>query len=355
MDSKLIYGIQQVGVGVENAEEAFRWYATRLGSDVIVFDDKNEATYMAPYMGGNPHKKRALLAMNMRGGSGYEIWQYVDRKPVKISEEVKIGDFGINYIKIKSRNAETSYSRLKSQDVHILSEIAEEPDGGKSFYISDPYGNILCIKEFDNWYSPNGLDIGGIFSCLIGVSDIDRSLTLYSDILGYDKIVYDETGVFPDLAGLPNGDGKFRRILLAHKEVRTGGFSKLFGESQIELVQSLDAKQKKIFADRYWGDLGFIHLCFDIKNMKQLVDECAEKGLPFKVLSNESFDMGDANGHWGYIEDADGTLIEFVETHKVPVMKKLNWYIKLKNRDPKKPVPNWIIKALSLKKVKIKE
>ena len=27
MNSKLIYGIQQVGVGVENAKEAFKWYS----------------------------------------------------------------------------------------------------------------------------------------------------------------------------------------------------------------------------------------------------------------------------------------------------------------------------------------
>ena len=355
MDSKLIYGIQQVGVGVENAEEAFRWYATRLGSDVIVFDDSNEATYMAPYMGGKARNKRALMAVNMCGGSGYEIWQYIDRKPSKIKEEIKVGDYGISIIKIKTRNAQTSYNRLKTKGVNILSEIKEEPDGRRSFYIKDPYDNILCIKEFDDWYAQNGFDLGGIFSCLIGVSDIEKSLILYADVLGYDKVVYDETGVFDDLADLPNGKGKFRRMLLGHHEKRTGGFSKLFGESQIELIQSLDATPKAIFKDRYWGDLGFIHLCFDIKNMKKLVEECTAKGYPFKVLSDESFEMGDANGHWGYIEDNDGTLIEFVETHKVPVLKKLNWYIKLKNRDPKKPLPNWIIKALSLKRVRIRE
>ena len=44
--------------------------------------------------------------------------------------------------------------------------------------------------------------------------------------------------------------------------------------------------------------------------------------------------MGEAAGHFTYIEDPDGALIEFVETHKVPVLKKLGWYIHLKDRDP---------------------
>ncbi|MEP1782940.1 MAG: VOC family protein, partial [Reichenbachiella sp.] len=65
---------------------------------------------------------------------------------------------------------------------------------------------------------------------------------------------------------------------------------------------------------------------------------------------SEHFDMGDANGHWGYIEDNDGTLVEFVETHKVPLIKKINWSIKLKNRDPHKPLPGFILKAMAITK-----
>jgi hypothetical protein len=65
--------------------------------------------------------------------------------------------------------------------------------------------------------------------------------------------------------------------------------------------------------------------------------------------------MGDANGHWGYTEDADGTLIEFVETHKVPILKKLGLSIDLTKRDPHKPLPLWLIKALSLKRKRMKQ
>jgi catechol 2,3-dioxygenase-like lactoylglutathione lyase family enzyme len=352
MTDKLIYGIQQIGVGVDNADKAFEWYATRLGSDASIFEDNNVATYMAPYMGGKPHKKRAILAMNMQGGSGYEIWQYLDRKPVRPQQEIQLGDLGINSMFIKTKDIDKTFDRLKNLNESILTEISQEPDSKKSFYIKDPYDNILRIKEFDSWYSDNGNDTGGTYGCSIGVSDIDKSLKLYSEILGYDQIIYDKTGNFSDFKGLPTGDCKFRRILLSHKPDRTGGFSKLFGDSQIELIQNLDMKPKKIFADRYWGDIGFIHLCFDIRNMKALTKECADKGFPFKVLSSESFDMGDANGHWGYIEDCDGTLIEFVETHKVPLIKKLGLSIDLKNRDPQKPLPNWMIKAMNLKRVR---
>ncbi len=352
MDKKLIYGIQQVGVGVRNATEAFEWYATRLGADVLIFDDNNTATHMAPYMGGEAHDKRALLAINLQGGSGYEIWQYLDRTPEAPKQPIVTGDLGINMVTVKSQDAQQSYDRLKAKGVKMLSDVVSNPDQQRSFFMEDPYGNILQVKEFDSWFSRKRMDMGGIYGCSIGVSDIDKSLVLYSDILGFTEVVYDETGVFEDFAGLPGGGAKMRRILLASKEKSNGGFSPLFGENQLELIQLIDDTPKPIFVDRYWGDLGFIHLCFDIKNMKSLVAECAEKGLPFKVLSEPDFDMGDTNAHWGYIEDPDGTLIEFVETHKVPIMKKFNLFIDLKKRDPHKPLPNWLIRALSFNRKK---
>ncbi len=355
MDKKIIYGIQQIGVGVDNADKSFEWYAKNLGADVAVFDDNNVATYMAPYMGGEPHEKRAILAMNLQGGSGYEIWQYIDRTPAAPKEPIELGDLGINIAIIKSKDIEKSYERLKGKGVNIISDIKEEPDTYRSFYIRDPNDSILKIKEFENWYQDNGKDLGGTYSCVIGVSDIDTSMRLYADVLGYDVVIYDKTESFADLSDLPRGKEQFRRVLLGHKPGRQGGFAKLLGESQIELIECKDSTPRKIFADRYWGDIGFIHLCFDVRHMKALVQECADKGFPFKVLSDETFQMGEANGHWGYIEDPDGTLIEFVETHKVPLIKALNFNIHLKNRDPRKPLPNWLIKAMRFKRVKFKD
>jgi hypothetical protein len=45
-------------------------------------------------------------------------------------------------------------------------------------------------------------------------------------------------------------------------------------------------------------------------------------------------------------------LIEMVETHKVPVAKKIGLYLHLKKRKPGKPLPRWIIKLLALGEVK---
>lgn len=352
MSKKLIYGIQQVGVGVKNAPEVFKWYGQVLGADVCVFDDSNTAVDMAKYMGGKPRDKRAILAMNLQGGAGYEIWQYEEREPAAPEHPIQLGDYGISMINIKAKNVSATYKHLKGLGVNMLTEVVTGPDGVEAFYIQDPYDNIIQVKEYDSWFASTPKHVGGIFGAVIGVSNIDKALKLYSEVLGYNQVIYDESGVFEDYQGLPGGEHRIRRVLLGHRKERVGGFSRLLGTSQLELIQVEDRTAHKIFENRYWGDLGYIHLCFDVRHMDDLVKECGDHGFPFTVLSDPDFDMGDANGHWGYLEDPDGTLIEFVETHKVPIVKAINWSIKMKHRDPLKPLPNWLIKAMAIKRVK---
>lgn len=352
--SKIIHGIQQVGIGVKNATESVSWFARVLGADIKIFDDNSEAKEMAPFMGGVSHQKRAVMLINLQGGSGYEIWQYTDKEPLKANEEIKLGDFGINIVFIKSRNIIASFKELKSNNVQILSEIIEEPNGSQSFYFKDPSNNIYKAKEEANsWFKNSRGSLGGVCGCLIGVADIESSLVLYRDILGYDLTIYDEIGFFEEFNVFGVRDVKFRRILLTHNSERKGGFSPLFGPSQIELVQRLDNCSTPIFKDRNWGDLGFIHLCFDVKNINELIEECKVKGYPFKVISPDSFDMGGTKSKWGYIEDNDGTLIEFVETYKLPL--GLGVTLDLKKKPPFKSVPNWMIKALKFKKIKLND
>jgi hypothetical protein len=86
--------------------------------------------------------------------------------------------------------------------------------------------------------------------------------------------------------------------------------------------------------------------------MKALQEKCESAGHPFTVDSSNSFDMGEAAGHFSYIEDPDRTLIEFVETHKIPVLKKIGWYLDLTKRDASKALPDWMLKALRFNRVK---
>jgi catechol 2,3-dioxygenase-like lactoylglutathione lyase family enzyme len=356
MNGIVISGIQQIGIGVKNVAEAWKWYRKYLGMDIKVFEESATAALMLPYTGGQPQKRHAVLALNLNGGGGFEIWQYTDRVPQQPIFEPALGDLGIFSAKIKARDIHKTHAYFTSEKLNV-SAVGTDPDGRSHFFLTDPYSNIFQIIESENWFGREKKLTGSVYGALIGVSDIEASKKVYADILGYDKIVYDKKGSFPDLASLKGGKGTFRRVLLKNSKPRLGAFSRLFGDSEIELVQAEEVSPRKIFEGRFWGDLGFIHLCYDIRGMETLNAACAKRGFPFTVDSfahheGNSFDMGEAAGHFSYIEDPDGTLIEFVETHKVPILKKIGWYLDLRKRNPEKHLPNWIIKTLSTSRVK---
>lgn len=352
--SKLISGIQQIGVGVPNVYEAWKWYKDNFGMDVRIFEDDTVAELMLPYTGGKPHKRHAALAMNMSGGGGFEIWNYTSRTPEGPKFDILLGDLGINIAKIKTPNAKNAFDGFKERNLNVLGDFYDT-----HFFVQDPYGNIFQVVEQDDWFKKTGKLTGATAGAIIGVTNIENARKVYSNILGYDTVIYDKEENFEDFKNLPGGDKKFRRVLLESSKKREGAFSKLLGESTIELIQVLDREPNKIFKDRFWGDLGFIHLCYDISDMQDLKKDCEALGFPFTVDSSvkhnkdNSFDMGEAAGHFTYIEDPDGTLIEFVETHKVPIMKKWGWYLNMKKRDPRKQLPKWMLSALGLNKVKI--
>lgn len=347
-----IAGIQQIGIGISNVHEAFKWYRQHFGMDIPVFEEAAEANLMLPYTGGKPHQRHAILAINMKGGGGFEIWQYTSRVPQPPAFEIQLGDLGFYCTRMKTSDVKGSYDFLKSKKVNLITELTKDAGNNDTFYLRDPWNNLFQVVKSDSWFSKGIQLTGGPVGSMIGVSDIERSKKFYADILGYDTTVYDREGVFDDFKNLPGGTNEVRRILLKHSKPRVGAFSKLLGESEIELVKVFDRTPRKIFENRFWGDQGFIHLCFDISNQSAMKQLCAEKGYPYTVDSGEKFDMGEAAGHFSYIEDPDGALIEFVETKKIPILKKLGWYLDLRKRDALKPLPDWMLKALKFNRVK---
>ncbi len=348
----VISGIQQIGIGIPNVQEAFDWYRKHFGMDIKVFEEAADAALMLPYTQNEVRSRHAILSLNNQSGGGFEIWQYTSRTPVMPDFKIAMGDLGLNACKIRTYNVKKTFEKFKALDVRVLTEVVTDLKGNPTFYIMDPYENMFQMVQDDYVFRDTGDDTAGPMGCTIGVADIDKALTLYRDILGYDKVLADKEGGCEEYKGLNGSGNGYRRVLLTHNEPRNGSFSRMMGPSEIELIKVIDRKPRKIFDGRDWGDRGYIHLCFDINGMDELKELCASKGYPFTVDSANSFDMGEAAGRFSYIEDPDGTLIEFVETHKLPIMKKLGWYKNLKNRDPKKPLPDWMLKAMWYTRVK---
>ena len=354
--STKINGIQQLGVGVENVHEAWKWYRRHFSMDIRMFEEEAVAELMLVHTNGLPWKRHAVLALNMRGGGGFEIWQHKERKPEFPQFDIQIGDLGINIGKLKADNIEKAFTKFHTSGLNLLNKIEKDPNGNDHFYLKDIFGNHWEIKNEKDVFRKEKSVSGGILGAVIGVKNMDESLKVYQDILEYDQVIYDKTGVFCDFEGLPGGNGNFRRLLLKHSDVKQGAFSPFFGPSSIELVQALDRIPRDIYEGRIWGDPGFIHLCFDINGIDSMREKVKNLGFPFTVDSGinlESFDMGEAAGTFAYIQAPEGTLIEFVETHRIPLLKKIGWYLDLRKRG-NHPLPGWMLKLFRFMRIKDK-
>src|SRR4051812_4026707 len=184
MNDYIISGIQQVGIGVPDVKAAFTWYNRLLGMDIPIFEEAAEANLMLPYTGGKPHQRHAILAVNMKGGGGFEIWQYTSRTPEACSFELNLGDLGFFCARMKTSDVKGSYEFLKSKKVNFVSELVKDPAGNDTFYVRDPWKNLFQIVKSDSWFGNGAQLTGGPAGMMIGVTDIERSKKFYSDILG---------------------------------------------------------------------------------------------------------------------------------------------------------------------------
>ena len=355
MDKNYFFaGIQQVGIGVENFGQAWKWYIDMFQMDIKMLEDDTVAEKMLPYTGNSPQKRHACVTINLQGGGGFEIWQYSERKPQPVGFDIQVADLGVFVAKLRCYDIKAFHQQLSAK-YDKVGPIATAPDGCQTFFIEDPFGNYFQAVEEVTVCVKTGFPSGGVAGMMVGVTDVEKALVVYQDILGFDTIVYDKTGVFEDLAFLRGGEQRYRRVLLTNKQPRKGPFANLLGPGSIELVVALDRQPRKIYEGRYWGDPGFIQICMDTVNMRELEMYCQSKGFPFTVDScagQTQFDMGDASGHFTYIEDPDGTLIEFVETYRIPLARKLHLYIDLLKRNREKSLPSFFYKLMRFNRIK---
>jgi len=351
VDGYLISGIQQIGIGVPNLDNELQWCIRAFGTDVLIFDDEAEARLMVPYTGGEAHSRHAKLVASMCGGGGLELWQFTKRRPAPAPFPVLPGDLGICCVRMKSRDPRRTWKEMNDRRLPGVGPLTDEPEGEPTFFVRDPLGLLFQVTPAQDWFARGASPTGAVAGCMIGVSRMEVSLRFYSDVLGYDTVVSDREETFENRdPGVTAG--RCRRVVVARSQPARGAFSPLLGSSRIELVEARDRRPRKIFAGRYWGDIGFIHVCFDVRGMDALRKKCADAGFPFTVDSAGSFRMGEAAGRFAYIEDPDGTLIEFVETYRLNLARRIGLHLDLQRRPFEKPLPRLLLRALALNRIR---
>lgn len=348
-----VHGLQHLGLGTSDLVKTWKWYKKHFGIDIPMFDSVADAELMRIYTNNKTVSKRAAMVYNIQGGAAMEILELRSEQTQEPSFEVQLGDLGIFAAKTKvpAQNFNAAISKLNKSGESWLGGPFKLNDDVQVAMMKDPNGLFVQVTHGDNFYTKGPHLTGGIAGCIIGCSDIEKSKEFY-ELLGYSEVLFEGEGRFDDFALMPGGDGDFKRCILKQKGPITGGFSEVFGETYVELVQTLSRIPRKIYEDRIWGDTGFAHLGFDVKGMAKLEEELSNAGHPFTCDSSNGLHMGKTRVHCTYVEDPDGTLIELIEVYKIPIIEKWGIFMNIEKRSPYKPLRKTMLKLSRFTRIK---
>jgi len=187
-------GVLSVGTTVADLDRAVAFYADVLGFREI---DRRETW-------GRPLEEltgvfgaRALAATMRLGDETFVLTQYLTPRGRAVPEDARSNDRTFQHIAIVVRDIDAAYARLRERGVrHVSTAPQTLPDwnpaagGIRAFYFQDPDGHNLEIIWFPpgkgdpRWRRPADALFLGIDHTAIVVSDTDRSLSLYRDLLG---------------------------------------------------------------------------------------------------------------------------------------------------------------------------
>ena len=145
------------------------------------------------------------------------------------------------------------------------------------------------------------MQVGPVYHTGFTVSDIERSLAFYRDILGL-RLIRRQTGTAPYLATVTGFEGV--RLEIALLQPPDGG-------SMLELLQYVSHPAPA--TDRATNLPGNGHLCFTVDDLRAACRELRHHGVTM-MSDPAEITAGAHAGGWGvYVRDPDGFTVELYQ------------------------------------------
>lgn len=145
------------------------------------------------------------------------------------------------------------------------------------------------------------MQVGPVYHTGFTVSDIERSLAFYRDVLGL-KLVKRQTGAAPYLATVTGFEGV--RLEIAHLQPAAGG-------SMLELLQYVSHPAPA--TDRATNRPGNGHVCFKVDDLRAACAELRRRGVALVSEPTEITAGAHAGGRAVYLRDPDGFTVELYQ------------------------------------------
>ncbi len=314
----MIHGFQHAGIGVKDVRKSFAFYRNFLGFRVKLNDHEEELSQMEPIIGA-VERMHVIMAMNLSGGAALELVQHTSSKPLAIEGGINWHDIGYLSTGVKAYLIEELVEELSEKglvmDTPVIEISAKKGGIYKIAFLKDPDGIPVELMETpETRFLTRKPRLGGFSHVTLGVTDIERSIDFYSNVMGFSEVLW-EIEYPPEELSSITGGAAYKEIML-ERSAFTPGPLPLEG-GMIRLVQATDRKGKRIYEGRRWGDVGIMEMAFDVTDINGSFAEIADKGAEL-LCEPTRIDMGSGSiGSFAYVKDPDDNIIELVEVEKL--------------------------------------
>jgi|WetSurMetagenome_2_1015567.scaffolds.fasta_scaffold20746_4 catechol 2,3-dioxygenase-like lactoylglutathione lyase family enzyme len=269
-----ILGIDHVGLGVRDMTRMTSFYADMFGLEIIASMPEGDHPAIRGLLRSPTAVHSSCLLASRAGGLTLALFRQVDPPPRPIRIDHRYGDIGVTKL------------RFFVADVH----------GPR--YVRDPEGNLI---ELSNVSDPPGGAAPVLSAVGVAVTDLDRSLAFYRDVLGLDAMLQAPTGQFSALLDEVTGH--------PGTTARSCVLGSGRGKGELELVEVTKPRGRSIPFGTQWGDFGYLQLCLYATDGERLAAQAAEEKLDV-VLPLQTVDDPDFPAQFMYLRDPDGIPME---------------------------------------------
>ena len=318
----MINALQHVGQGVRDVDATFGFYKKHLGFKVKLNDLTIASKEMAAVI-GSVETMRMMMAVNAKGGGIIELIEHKS-KPIKpFPEEGGYGDYGVLEVGYGVDDIEKVVADLEANGARFLTPVCDlELEHGRRWryaYLRDPDGLPLQLTEDLSPGKPGAArpEVRGVTHVGIGVSDLDRSKKFYGSALGFDRVLYECDRRIPEMDAVTGDTRPMRMAILERSAPASGPLAKLLPRGVVKIFEVPGRKGKHLYDGRCWGDIGCMEVCLDVSDLMATVASMQKQGIEI-YLPPVKINMGSGSrGLVAYIQDPDGTTIEFVEVQSI--------------------------------------
>ena len=307
-------GVDHVGIGVGDADEAIDFYGRHVGFDEVLFDYSGEVPGLEAIAGRTPVARIAMVASSSAtpiGPGRLKLVQVLDGAgPPGPPPGQAWGEVGVCEICLHVRGVELVHDQLVAAGCRSLMEptSADVPPAGVTLdiaYVEDPWGTKLELIEWTGlWRSlPGPARAEGVNHVAFGVTDMARTRAFYAR-LGFDQLLFESVEFFGPMApwyAAPWYDPG--RLPAQHMTMPMS--------AQGAAIEPCVLDPPGHDCRGAWGHLGPMDFGIRVGNLQSAAARLAADRV--ESYGAQSLDVGSGEWHYLYFVEPDGNYVQLLE------------------------------------------